>query len=117
MAPPSYPVCSPGSAIEHPSSVFSFSPLPAFSLSMTRPQGVPLSQVLSQLCLSSPAPYLRRTAALTRSAPLQEGLTEQWPNEQWPNVGCTQERLLVPAATGALRLRPGAIPPQKKFMR
>ena len=59
---------------------------------------------------------------MTRSAPLREGLTEQWPNEQWPNeqwlnVGCTQERLLDPAAASALRLRPGAIPPQKKFAR
>ena len=67
--------------------------------------------------LFSLAPYFQRTVALTRSTPLQEGLTEQWPNEQWPNVGCTQERLLDPAATGALRLWPGASPPQKKFVR
>ena len=60
-----------------------------------------------------PGPYFRRTAALTRSAPLREGLTEQWPNEQWLNVGCTQERLLDPASAGAPRLRPGASPPQK----
>ena len=37
--------------------------------------------------------------------------------EQWPNVSCTQERLLDPAAAGASRLRPGASPPQKKFVR
>ena len=30
---------------------------------------------------------------------------------------CTQERPLEPAAAGALRLRPGASPPQKKFAR
>ncbi|VFV22913.1 Hypothetical predicted protein [Lynx pardinus] len=59
----------------------------------------------------------RRTAALTRSNPLRESLTEQWPNEQWPNVSCTQERLLDPAVAGALRLQPGASPPPKKIAR
>ena len=49
---------------------------------------------------------------MTRSAPLQEGLTEQW-----LNVGSTQERLLDTAAAGAPRLRPGASTPQKKFAR
>ena len=48
---------------------------------------------------------------MTCSAPLWEGLTEQWPNEEWPNVGSTQERLLDPAVAGALRMRPGASPP------
>ncbi|VFV36159.1 Hypothetical predicted protein [Lynx pardinus] len=104
MAPPSYAVCSPGSAFAHPSSVFSFHPLPAVPLSVTRPQAVPLSRVLPQMRLFSPAPYFRRTAALTRSAPLREGLTEQWPNEQWPNISCTQEHLLDPAAAGTPRL-------------
>ena len=111
MAPPSYPVCFLRSVIVHLSFVFSSRPLPAFSLSMTRPQAVPLSQVLSQMWLFSPAPYFRRTEALTRSAPLQEGLTKQWLKEQWPNIGCTQERLLDPAVAGAPRLRPGASPP------
>ena len=123
MVPPSYPVCSPGSAIAHPSSVFSFCPLPTFSLSVTRPQAVPLSRVLSQIQPFSLAPYFRRTAALTHSALLREGLTEQWPNEQWPNeqrpnVGCTQERFLLdPAAAGVPRLQPGASPPQKNFVK
>ena len=81
------------------------------------PQAVPLSRVLSQMRLFSLAPYFRRTVALTRSAPLQEGLTEQWPNEQWPNIGCPQECLLDPAAARAWRLWPGASPPQKKFAR
>ena len=76
MAPPSYPVCSPGSAITHPSSVFSFHPLPASSLPMTKPQALPLSQVLSQMQLFSLAPYVQRTAALTRAALLREGLTK-----------------------------------------
>ena len=62
--------------------------------------------------LFSPAPYFRRTSASTHSAPLWEGLTEQR-----PNASCTQERLLDPAASGALRLRPGASTPQKKFGR
>ena len=117
MASALYPVCSPRSAIAHPSFVFSSCPLPAFSLSETRPQAVPLSRVLSRMRLFSPTPHFRQTVALTRSAPLREGLTEQWPNEQWPNVGCTQERLLDPAAAGAPRLRPGASPPRKKFER
>ena len=54
---------------------------------------------------------------MTRSTPLQEGLTEQWPNEQWPNIGCTQEHLLDPAVASAPRLRPGASLPPKKFTR
>ena len=113
MVPPSYLVCSPRSTITHASFVFSFRSLPAFSLSVTRPQAVPLSQVLSQMQLFSPAPYFRRTAALTHSTTLREGLTKQWLNEQWPNVSCTQERPLDPAVVGALRLRPGASPPPK----
>ena len=52
---------------------------------MTRPQAVPLSQILSQMRLFSLASYFRRTAALTCSSPLWEGLTEQW-----PNIGCTR---------------------------
>ena len=115
MAPPSYPVCSPGAAITHLFSVFSSLPLPAFLFSVTRPQAAPLSRVLSQMRLFSPAPYFRRTVALTGPAPLRECLTKQWLNEQWPNVGCTQECLLEPAAAGAPRLRPGASPPQKNF--
>ena len=65
--------------------------------------------------LFSPTPFFRRTAALTGSGPLQEGLTEQWLNEQWPDVGCTQKCPLDLAVAGALRLRPGASPPPKKM--
>ena len=61
-----------------------------------------------------PGSLLGRTSALARSAALQEGLTQQWPNEQCLNVGCTQECLLDPAAAGAPRLRPGASPSQKR---
>ena len=117
MVPPSNPVFSPGSAIVHLSSVLSFCPLRAFSLSVTRPQAVPLSQVLSQMRLFSLAPYFQRTAALTCSAPLWEGLTEQWLSEQWPNIGCTQEHPLDPAVVTAPRLQPGASLPQKNFVR
>ncbi|VFV39983.1 Hypothetical predicted protein, partial [Lynx pardinus] len=46
--------------------------------------------------LFSPAPYYRRTAALTPSAPPREGVTEHWPNEQRLNVRCTQELPLDP---------------------
>ena len=112
MVPPSHAVCSPGSTIMHLSSVFSSCPLPTSSLFVTRPQGVPLSQVFSQMWLFSPAPYCRRTAALTCSAPLWEGLIEQW-----LNASCTQECLLDPAVASTPRLRPGASPPQKKFAR
>ena len=49
---------------------------------------------------------------MTCSAPLREGLTEQW-----LNVGCTQQCLLDPAAVGTLRLQPGASPPPKKIAR
>ena len=112
MAPPSHTVCSPRSAIAHQSSVFSSCPLPAFPLSVTRPKAVPLSQVLSQMRLFSPAPYFLRTAALTHSAPLREGLTQQW-----PNIRCTQECLLDAVVAGAPRLWPGASPPQKMFAR
>ena len=49
---------------------------------------------------------------MTRSAPLREGLTEQW-----LNVSCHPECLLDPAAAGAPRLRPGSSPPQKKITR
>ena len=54
---------------------------------------------------------------MPHSTPLQEGLTQQWPNEQWLNVGCTQECQLDPVVTGAPRLRPGDSPSQKKFTR
>ena len=64
-----------------------------------------------------PGPPLLRDSDFDPLRPSVEGLTEQWPNEQWPNVGCTQERLLDPAAVGAPRLRPGASPSQKKFAR
>ena len=49
---------------------------------------------------------------MTRSAPLQEGLTEQW-----PVAGLTQERLRDRAVAGAPILWPGASPPQKKLTR
>ena len=101
----------------HLSFVLSFRPLPTSSLSMTWPQAAPLSQTLSQIRLFSPTPYFRRTVALTRFAPLQEGLTKQWPNEQWPNIACTQVRPLDPVVAGALRLWLGASPSQKMFVR
>ena len=111
-APPSYPVCSPASAMAHQYSVFSSPPLPAFPLSVTRPQAVPLSQVLSQMWLFSPAPYFRRSVDLIHSAPQWEGLTEQW-----PNVSCTEVHLLDPVVAGAPRLWPGASLLQKKITR
>ena len=67
--------------------------------------------------LFSPAPYFRRTAALTRPATLRKGLTDQRPNEQWPNVICTQECLLYPAVADVLRLQPGGSLSQKMVAR
>ena len=117
MAPLSHPVCSPGSAVAHWSSVFSSRPLPAFStLRDQSPGSTSLPSFVSDAAVF-PGPYFRRTAALTRSTPLREGLSEQWLNEQWPNVGCTQACLLHPAVAGALRLQPGASPPPKKIAR
>ena len=58
-----------------------------------------------------PSPF-RRTAALTHSAPLQEGLTKQW-----LGAGCTQERSRDCAAADAQRLWLGASLPQKNFTR
>ena len=52
---------------------------------------------------------------MTHSAPLWEGLTEQWLSEQWPNIGCTQGTPWIVA--GAPRLQPGASPSQKMFTR
>ena len=49
-----------------------------------------------------PTPHFSVTVALTHSAPLQEGLTEQWPSS-----GHTQERLPDCAAADAQRLRLG----------
>ena len=64
-----------------------------------------------------PGPVLLKDRGFGPFRPLRESLTQQWPNEQWPSVGRTQECLLDPASAGALRLRPGASPPQKKFAR
>ena len=67
---------------------------PLFHSPRPDPQAVPLSEFCLRPWLFSPAPYFQRTAALTRSAPLWEDLTEQW-----PNAGSTQESsvtLLLP---------------------
>ena len=109
MAPPSYPVCSPRSAVAHPSSVFSSRLLPASSVSVTRPQAVTLSRVLSQMRLFSPAPYFRRAAASTPSALCGRV------SRATADAGRTQESSPNRAAAGAQRLRPGCQPPQKKF--
>ena len=51
-------------------------------------------------------PYFLGTVALTHSAPLQEGLSEQW-----PSASRIQERLRDCAAADAQRLWLGASPP------
>ena len=86
-------LCSPWSAIVHLSSVFSFHPLPTFSLSVTKPQAVPFSRALSQMRLFSPAPSFWGTG-FDLLQPSVVGLTEQW-----LNAGCTQghsQTLLLP---------------------
>ena len=114
MAPPSlFSQISNGALVL----LLQLSSTPRFSTLHDQAPGVPLPRVLTQMRLLSAAPYFRRTASLTCSAPPREGLTEQWLNEQWPNVSCTQERLLDPSVAGALRLRPGASPPPQKIVR
>ena len=69
MAPSSYPVCSPGSAVTHLSCIFSSRPLPASSLSVTRPQAAPLFRVLSQMRLFSPGPLLLKDCGFDPFSP------------------------------------------------
>ena len=59
-----------------------------------------------------PGPLLLKHCGFDPFCPSAEGLTEQWPNNS-----CTQESLRDPVAAGALRVWPGASPPQKKFVR
>ena len=49
---------------------------------------------------------------MTHSAPLQEGLTEQW-----PNICCTEVRPLEPVVVSALRVRPDSSLSLKMFVR
>ena len=122
MAPPRYPVSSFGTLF---SQISNHAPVLCLQLSSTprfftlrdqAPSSTSLLSFVSDVAVF-PGPYFQRTAALTWFAPLREDLTKQWPNGQWPNVSCTQECLLDPAAAGAPRLRPGASPPQKMFVR
>ena len=118
MASPSYP----GSSIR---TLFSLinnrTPVLCFQLSSTPCFFTVHDQARGSTSLPSfvsdaavfPGPLLLKDCGFDPSAPLQEGLTEQWSNEQGPNVGYTQERLLDPAAAGAPRLWPSARPPQK----
>ena len=103
-------LCPPWSAIMHLSFVFGFHPLPAFTLSVTKPQAAPPSWVLPQMRLFFPTPYFWGTAALTRSAPLRVRLTETWGLHP-------REHLWDHAAVDTQRLWLGASPPQKKFTR
>ena len=57
--------------------VFGICPLPASTLSMTKPQATPPFQVLSQMWLPSPAP-LPRDCGFDLFCSSAEGLTEQW---------------------------------------
>ena len=116
MAAPSYPVSSIGTLF---SRISNHTPVLCLQLSSTprfftvrdqAPGSTSLPSFVSNAAVF-PSPF-RRTAALTHSAPLQEGLTEQW-----PVAGRTQECLQDRAATGAQRLQPGASRVQKKFAR
>ena len=118
MASPSYPVSSIGTLFslisDHaPALCLQLSSTPRFyAVRDQAPGSNSLPSFVSDAAVS-PDPLLPKDCALTPSAPLWAGLTEQWPNEQWPNVGCTQEGPLDPAAARAPRLRPGASLPQK----
>ena len=67
---------------------------------------LPLSRVLSQMRLFSPAPYFRRTAALTGSAPLWEGLTEQGRMPAAPRKVWVTVLLPMPRDRGQVPARP-----------
>ena len=74
------------------------------------PGSTSLLSFVSDAAVFPPTPYFCGTAALTLSASLWEGLTEQW-----PAASSTQVHSRDSAAAEAQRLRPGASPPQKKF--
>ena len=117
MVPRSYPVCSPGSAIAHPSFVFSFRPLPVSTLFVNQAAGSTSLLSFVSDAAAFPSPPLLRDCGFDPLRPSAEGLTKQWLNEQRPNIGCAQECLLDPAVARALRLRPGASLSPKKFTR
>ena len=118
MASPSYPVSSIrtlSSPISNRAPILCLqlsSTLRFFTVRDQAPGSTSLPSFVSDVAVF-PGPLLLKDCGFDPSAPLQEGLTEQWPNEQGPNVGYTQERLLDPAAAGAPRLWPSARPPQK----
>ena len=88
------------------------SPTPRFyTVRDQAPGSTSLLSFFSRMRLFFPTPYFCGTAALTRSALLQEGLTEQW-----PGAGSTQKRLQDPTAA-AQRLQLGASQPQDKLAR
>ena len=117
MAPPSYPVSSFGTLF---SWISNCTPILCLQLSSTHRFFILCDQAQGSTSFLGfvsdvavfPDTLLRRTVALTHSAPLREGLTEQW-----LNAGRTQVSSQDPAAAGAWRLRPGASLPQKKFAR
>ena len=116
MVSPSYPVSSIGTLF---SPISNCTPIlcPAFvhfrffSVRDQVPGNISLLSFVSDAAVF-PGPLLLKDCGFDPFCPSVVGLTKQW-----PNVGCTQERLLDPAAAGALRLRPGASLPQKKFAR
>ena len=95
----------------HLSFIFGFHLLPTSTLSVTKPQAAPPSQVVSDAAVF-PGPPLQRDCGFDPFRPSAEGLTEQR-----PGAGRTQEHLRDCAAADAQRLQPGASPAQKKFTR
>ena len=108
MESPSYPVSSIGtlfSPISNCAPVFclQLSSTPPFSLSVTKPQEVPLSSFVSDVAALPGHPVLR-DCGFDPLCPFVEGLTKQW-----PGGSSTKECLRAHAAADAQRLRPGAI--------
>ena len=87
-----------------------------FTLHDQAPGSTSLPSLVSDVAVF-PGTLLLKDCGFDLFHPSAGGLTKQWPNEQWPNISCTQVHLLDPVVDGAPRLRPGASPSQKMFVR
>ena len=113
MAPPSYPLCSPGSAIAHRSSVISSRPLPAFHLCDQASGSTSLQSFVSDAAVF-PSPLLLKDCGFDPFRPSAKGSHRAM--VEWAMAECRLHPGM-PAAAGTPRLWPGASPPQKKFAR
>ena len=106
-------LCSPGSAILHPAFVSGFRPVPAFSLSVTKPSGcqaVPPSGVLSDAAVF-PDPLLLRDCSFDLFCPSAGGSHRAMAGCR-PHPGIFRDL----ADASVQRLQLGASLPQKNFL-